>query len=47
MRAFMDEFEVIPGRTGGAEIIMSKKLPPPGSAGRNGKSQNATPNKES
>ena len=29
MRAFMDEFEVIPGRTGGAEIIMSKKLPPP------------------
>jgi serine/threonine-protein kinase RsbW len=27
MRAFMDEFEVVPGRTGGAEIIMSKKLP--------------------
>jgi serine/threonine-protein kinase RsbW len=27
MRAFMDEFAVVPGRTGGAEIIMSKKLP--------------------
>jgi hypothetical protein len=27
MRAFMDEFNVVPGRTGGAEIIMSKKLP--------------------
>ncbi len=29
MRAFMDEFDVVPGRTGGAEIIMSKKLPRP------------------
>jgi len=27
MRAFMDEFEVVSGRTGGAEIIMAKKLP--------------------
>jgi serine/threonine-protein kinase RsbW len=27
MRSFMDEFEVVPGKTGGAEIIMSKKLP--------------------
>jgi len=27
MRAFMDEFEVVSGRTGGAEIIMSKNLP--------------------
>src|ERR1700739_586800 len=27
MRAFMDEFQVVPGKTGGAEIIMSKKLP--------------------
>jgi serine/threonine-protein kinase RsbW len=27
MRAFMDEFEVVSGKTGGAEIIMSKKLP--------------------
>src|SRR6516164_664110 len=26
MRAFMDEFDVITGRTGGAEIVMSKKL---------------------
>ncbi len=36
MRAFMDEFEVVPGRTGGAEIIMSKKLPSPGNPGKNG-----------
>jgi len=27
MRAFMDEFEVVRARTGGAEIIMSKRLP--------------------
>lgn len=27
MRTFMDEFDVVPGRTGGAEIIMSKKIP--------------------
>jgi hypothetical protein len=47
MRAFMDEFEVIPGRTGGAEIVMSKKLPSPGSSGTNGTSQDATPKKES
>jgi hypothetical protein len=35
----MDEFNVVPGRTGGAEIIMSKKLPganpvPNGQAGQ-------------
>ena len=36
MRAFMDEFDVITGRTGGAEIVMSKKLPAPGSASPNG-----------
>ena len=36
MRAFMDEFEVVLGRTGGAEIVMSKKLPSPGSASPNG-----------
>src|SRR6202790_5097332 len=36
MRAFMDEFQVIPGRTGGAEIVMSKKLPSPGSNSPNG-----------
>ena len=27
MRAFMDEFDVVPGTTGGAEIVMSKRLP--------------------
>jgi len=36
MRAFMDEFDVVPGRTGGAEIVMAKKLPPPGPPGVNG-----------
>jgi serine/threonine-protein kinase RsbW len=36
MRAFMDEFDVVPGRTGGAEIVMSKKLPPSGSASTSG-----------
>ncbi len=36
MRTFMDEFDVVPGRTGGAEIIMSKKLPLPASASNNG-----------
>jgi serine/threonine-protein kinase RsbW len=47
MRAFMDEFEVVPGRTGGAEIIMSKKLPLPGNLGANGTgSQGAAPEKE-
>ena len=47
MRAFMDEFEVVPGRTGGAEIIMSKKLPLPGNLGTNGTgSQGAAPEKE-
>ena len=47
MRAFMDEFEVVPGRTGGAEIIMSKKLPLPGNPGTNGTSgQGTAPKKE-
>lgn len=36
MRAFMDEFDVVPGKNGGAEIVMSKKLPGPGSASPNG-----------
>jgi len=36
MRAFMDEFDVVPGKTGGAEIVMSKKLPAPGSSPPNG-----------
>jgi len=44
MRAFMDEFDVLPGRTGGAEIVMSKKLPPPGSASADGQGgQQAAP----
>ncbi len=38
MRAFMDEFDVVPGRTGGAELIMAKKLPLPGSSSSNGSS---------
>src|SRR5689334_10363370 len=47
MRAFMDEFDVVSGKTGGAEIVMSKKLPPPGSGSPNGQGgQNATPQKE-
>ena|SRR6516162_1216203 len=36
MRAFMDEFDVITGRTGGAEIVMSKKLPGDSTNGRGG-----------
>lgn len=27
MRSFMDEFDVLAGRNGGAEIVMAKKLP--------------------
>ncbi len=47
MRAFMDEFDVLSGRTGGAEIVMSKKLPAPGSASSNGQGgNNATPQRE-
>jgi len=47
MRAFMDEFEVVAGRTGGAEIVMSKKLPGQGSDSPNGRGgQNATPQQE-
>lgn len=44
MRAFMDEFAVVPGRTGGAEIIMSKRLPSAGSSGANGQDR-ASPQK--
>jgi serine/threonine-protein kinase RsbW len=51
MRAFMDEFNVVPGRTGGAEIIMSKKLPGPGNPSPNGQSgsgqQSASPHQGS
>ncbi len=45
MRAFMDEFAVVPGRTGGAEIIMSKWLPGSANAPANG--QSASDNQES
>src|SRR5690242_2259538 len=46
MRAFMDEFDVVQGRTGGAEIVMSKKLPEPGSHSPNGQGgSEATPRK--
>jgi len=38
MRAFMDEFEVVPGRTGGAEIVMAKWLPGSLNASVNGQS---------
>jgi serine/threonine-protein kinase RsbW len=37
MRAFMDEFDVVKGRNGGAEIVMSKKLPEPAGSSENGK----------
>ncbi|HYL62030.1 MAG TPA: ATP-binding protein [Candidatus Methylomirabilis sp.] len=44
MRAFMDEFDVVSGRTGGAEIVMAKRLPPPGDARASGESgQSASP----
>ena len=49
MRAFMDEFDVVPGRTGGAEIIMSKKLPAAGSTSPNGQGESGestTPRQE-
>jgi serine/threonine-protein kinase RsbW len=49
MRSFMDDFDVVPGRTGGAEIIMSKKLPSgeeqPNGQGGSG-DQDATPRQE-
>jgi serine/threonine-protein kinase RsbW len=47
MRAFMDEFDVVSGKTGGAEIVMSKKLPAPGNTSSNGQGgQNAAPQQE-
>jgi serine/threonine-protein kinase RsbW len=49
MRAFMDEFDVVPGRTGGAELVMSKKIPPhPGSSnhGSGAPNSDATPHQE-
>jgi serine/threonine-protein kinase RsbW len=46
MRTFMDEFQVVPGRTGGAELIMSKKIPPTGSTNGDHRNSDATPKKE-
>jgi len=40
MRAFIDEFDVVPGSTGGAEIVMSKRLP--GAVNSNGHGQPGT-----
>ena len=36
MKAFMDEFDVHPGKTGGAELVMAKRLPAMGSPHSNG-----------
>src|SRR5215475_11632917 len=39
MKAFMDEFDVLPVRTGGAEIVMTKRIPgghPPNGTGNAG-----------
>jgi serine/threonine-protein kinase RsbW len=47
MRAFMDEFDVVSGRNGGAEIVMAKKLPLPQKPDPNGQSgQGASPRQE-
>jgi hypothetical protein len=43
MRTFMDEFRVVPGRTGGAELIMSKRIPQPGADSRNGNHGDSKP----
>jgi serine/threonine-protein kinase RsbW len=48
MRAFMDEFDVVKAQTGGAEIVMSKRLPGSGSPEANGNGSSghgASPNK--
>ena len=42
MRSFMDEFAVLSGRTGGAEIVMSKRLPARGGASSNGEGGHRT-----
>src|SRR5271169_721687 len=43
MRAFMDEFAVLTGRTGGAEVVMSKRLPSSASTPNGRSGQDATP----
>jgi serine/threonine-protein kinase RsbW len=48
MRAFMDEFDVVRGWTGGAEIVMAKRLPVGGNSDSNphgGDRQGAAPQK--
>jgi len=50
MKAFMDDFDVLPGRTGGAELVMAKRLPLLGSPSSNGSGKasnsDATPHQE-
>jgi len=46
MRTFMDEFRVVPGRTGGAEIIMTKKFPHSGNGNHGAPKSDAAPQKE-
>jgi len=47
MRSFMDEFDVVKGATGGAEIVMSKKLPGLDKTSANGEGgQSSTPRPE-
>ena len=43
MKAFMDEFDVHPGKTGGAELVMAKRLPPLGSPHDNGNGSASNP----
>jgi len=45
MRAFMDEFDVVKAQTGGAEIVMSKRLPNQDSPQANG-SHGSAPHRE-
>jgi len=46
MRTFMDEFNVVPGRTGGAEIIMTKKIPPSNNGNHGSPASNEAPKQE-
>ena len=43
MRTFMDEFNVVAGRTGGAEIIMVKKIPPSSNGNHGSSTSDAAP----
>ena len=47
MRAFMDEFDVVAGTTGGAEIVMAKKLPGAENGHGGGKSNSDSGNRSS